>query len=203
MGPPKGPVLGPMIICGIVLNRECLEDLRSEGVKDSKAIRPEGREKLAKILEKKAEKIETVSFRAPEIDRMRTNGKNLNRIEEMGFVRIIERLDTPVAYIDAASANAEKFSDKIRKELSKETELVVEHRADEKYIQVSAASIVAKVKRDEMVEKLKEKYGEIGSGYPADSLTIEFLERWMEENSELPECARKTWKTAKRIGSRK
>jgi ribonuclease HII len=40
-----------------------------------------------------------------------------------------------------------------------------------------AASILAKVTREEEVEKIKErytKYGDIGSGYPSDPKTKEF-----------------------------
>ena len=42
---------------------------------------------------------------------------------------------------------------------------------------VSAASIVAKVVRDREITKLAKKYGEIGSGYPSDPVTIRWLYR--------------------------
>ncbi len=53
-------------------------------------------------------------------------------------------------------------------------EMIVEHKADEEYLPVSAASIIAKVRRDRRIEELKEKHGETGSGYPADERTIKF-----------------------------
>lgn len=95
-----------MVICGIVLDREYLPDLRYEGVKDSKAVKPERREELNKLLEENAEEIEVVEFQPSEIDRLREEGTNLNEIEEMGFVRILNQLNSPTAYLDAVSANA-------------------------------------------------------------------------------------------------
>ena len=77
--------------------------------------------------------------------------------------------------------------------------VVAEHKADEKYPIVSAASIIAKVTRDGIIESYKEEYGEIGSGYPSDPKTINFLKRYVEEFGELPKIARKSWKTSKRI----
>lgn len=58
---------------------------------------------------------------------------------------------------------------------------------------------MAKVRRDRKIEELKERYGDTGSGYPSDDRTVQFLERWMEKNSELPDCVRKTWGTVERF----
>ena len=51
---------------------------------------------------------------------------------------------------------------------------------------VSAASIVAKVTRDRAIAVLAKKYGEIGSGYPSDPVTIRFLTAWIEEHTPPP-----------------
>jgi ribonuclease HII len=37
----------------------------------------------------------------------------------------------------------------------------------------------------------------MGSGYPSDSITREFLQKYILENGALPSCARKSWKTSK------
>ena len=57
--------------------------------------------------------------------------------------------------------------------------------------------------RDREIRKLKALYGEIGSGYPSDPRTLEFLERWIEERGEPPPIARKSWKTVREILERK
>jgi ribonuclease HII len=74
-------------------------------------------------------------------------------------------------------------------------ELRAEHRADETYLLVGAASIVAKVARDAHVAALAEQYGDVGSGYPSDPATRAFLADYVAEHGELPPCARKSWST--------
>ncbi|MFB6144139.1 MAG: ribonuclease HII, partial [Candidatus Nanohaloarchaea archaeon] len=77
---------------------------------------------------------------------------------------------------------------------------VAEHGADDEYDVVSAASIAAKSARERHVEKLKQKYGyDFKSGYPHDSPTIEFLEKYVEQEGELPDETRRSWSTAERI----
>lgn len=190
-----------MVICGIVLDPEVFGCLRAERVRDSKEIGPNRREELFEILVEKSEEFEMVEIGSQEIDEQRNNGTNLTELEAIGFAEVLDRLELRKAYIDSASANSEKFREGIQENLDKDPDLVVEHKADENRLPVSAASILAKVRRDERIERLKEDYGEIGSGYPADDRTVDFLESWMENHTELPDITRKTWKTAQRIKS--
>lgn len=190
-----------MVICGITLDPDNFEELKAERVRDSKKIGPKRRESLAELLKDRAEDYEIVEYGPAEIDQLRAEGTNLNEIEALGFAKAINRLEPPKAYIDSASANAEVFADSISDLLDCDVELVVEHGADEKYLPVSAASIIAKVRRDAEIDKLKKKYGETGSGYPADERTIRFLEKWVREKKKLPPFARNSWKTAQRIKS--
>jgi ribonuclease HII len=73
-----------------------------------------------------------------------------------------------------------------------------EHFADKNHAVVSAASILAKVARDREIEKLKKEFGEIGSGYSSDPVTMAFLRKWIEEKGSLPPMARQNWETSRR-----
>ena len=66
------------------------------------------------------------------------------------------------------------------------------------HVSVSAASILAKVSREEEIEKLKLQYGDFGSGYPSDPVTKEFLKNKGKEfkNTGL---FRKSWQTWKAL----
>jgi ribonuclease HII len=68
---------------------------------------------------------------------------------------------------------------------------------------VSAASIVAKVVRDREITKLAKKYGEIGSGYPSDPVTIRWLTGYIGEHPSPPLIARWSWKTVSAIIAKK
>lgn len=192
-----------MVICGVMFSPKIFGELKAERVRDSKMIGPNRREFLDEFLKGKINRYEIVEFSPSEIDRLRSEGVNMNQIEVEGYARILNALKPSKAYLDSASANAEKFAEDIEGKLESDIEMVVEHKADEKYLPVSAASIIAKVTRDRRIEDLKKDYGEIGSGYPSDERTVRFLKRWIDENEEYPSFVRKSWKTAQRILSKK
>ena len=207
----RGPVLGPMVIAGVKVEDDLL--LREIGVKDSKKLTPKRREKLAEEIKKIAE-YEIQIVPAEEIDVLREE-MTLNVLEAKLFATIIEKLtlcsntrsSTPnsiakdfIVYVDAADVNEENFKRCILNELGREMNIVSEHNADERYPVVSAASILAKTTRDEEIKKIEKEIGkQIGSGYPSDSVTINFLKEWVERYGELPPYTRRSWKTARRI----
>jgi ribonuclease HII len=81
-------------------------------------------------------------------------------------------------------------------------EVVSEHKADARYAVVGAASIVAKVTRDRIIDELRAEFGEIGSGYPSDAKTVSFLKEYIREHGVPPTCARKSWQTVTDIMSK-
>ena len=81
--------------------------------------------------------------------------------------------------------------------------IICRHKADEIYPAVSAASIVAKVIRDREIEKLHEKYGDFGSGYPSDPRTINFVKNSIQNKIDIDKIVRHQWKTYKSMLNRK
>jgi ribonuclease HII len=77
-----------------------------------------------------------------------------------------------------------------------------EHKADEKYPIVAAASICAKVLRDGKIVKISEATVEFGSGYPSDRKTLSALKD-KESFVKLEPFVRKRWKTLDNIKQRK
>jgi ribonuclease HII len=61
---------------------------------------------------------------------------------------------------------------------------------------VGAASVLAKVKRDEEIEKIIEEHGDIGSGYPSDPKTQKYLHEYVQKHKRLPPFTRIFWSTA-------
>src|ERR687891_581492 len=61
------------------------------------------------------------------------------------------------------------------------------------------ASIVAKIIRDEEIQKIRSQHAEIGSGYPCDTKTMKFVTDWIADNDSAPYFARKSWKPLKNI----
>ncbi len=192
----RGPVIGPMVIAGLIVSDDV--ELMELGVKDSKRLTPSKRSELYEDITKMSDYCLRV-ITAEEIDSLRKS-KSLNKIESNNFASIIEELcsEGDVAYVDSASTDEKKFGLEIKNKLKNQIEIVSKHEADDTYPIVSAASIIAKVRRDEEVAKISEEIGrDIGSGYPSDMRTRDFLNNWIAENGDLPPYTRKSWQTCK------
>lgn len=193
----RGSVLGPLVIAGVVIDKRKEAILDNMGVKDSKKLTPARREVLARKL-KKMFVYDTVVFSARDIDDMRAQGINLNEIERRGMQELIEKLDFDSAIVDAVDVKPQRFEDKLRRATGKDVK--AEHKADDKYIEVSAASIIAKQARDEAISELNKDYedvGGIGSGYPSDPTTKKFLSNYTY--NQMPDFVRKSWATVAKL----
>lgn len=192
----RGPVLGPLVVAGVAVQTDVA--LRQLNVRDSKKLSPERREALAPEIEKIA-RYELVVIPAEEIDVMRAE-MSLNDFEAKLFAQLIERLRPETAYVDAADVDEIEFKRCVQRELPFPTEIVSQHNADELFPVVSAASILAKVRRDREMRAIEEEFGvPIGSGYSHDAQTIAFLEKWIRETGTLPRHTRTSWDTARRL----
>lgn len=193
----RGPVIGPMVVSGVLVEESSIDSLARMGVTDSKCLTPSQRLRLFGQIFEVAKKVVFLEVSPSEIDEA-VRSVGLNELEACKMAEIVNKLQPDVAYLDAADPYPEKFYERVKRYLSCNARIVAEHNADKKYVVVGAASIVAKVIRDSRISELR-VYGEVGSGYPQDPRTIEFLRCWVRENGCLPPFARKTWKTARRI----
>ncbi|MDR0900332.1 MAG: ribonuclease HII [Methanobrevibacter sp.] len=190
----RGPVIGPLVVGGIVIPEEKTAILERMGIKDSKRLSPTRRKVLSRKLESAFEYY-FVEITAQDIDNLRAKGVNLNEIEKIAIMKIIDTLDADCIIIDSLDVKPERLEEEV-KELYPDKKVIAEHKADDNYLQVSAASIIAKYHRDATIEKIKKEYrkiGDIGSGYPSDPKTKKFLENYSYD--EMPEIVRKSWRT--------
>lgn len=198
----RGAVVGPLVVCGFLTDEKDEKKLKEIGVKDSKKLTPKRREELAAKIEELGINIVIIRVPSAKIDANRKRGINLNQIEAIKMAEIINLLEPDKAIVDAPSYNTNKFRDYLFSKMeNKNIELVSENYADQNYPVVSAASIIAKVNRDEAIEELKQKVGEdFGVGYPHDPRTINFLNKLAEnDHGKLPSYVRHTWDTVERI----
>jgi len=101
-------------------------------------------------------------------------------------------------YVDAVGISS-KLVSTIRKTGFRGT-IVIETKADSKYVVVGAASIVAKVLRDKTIEELRRLYGVEGSGYPTDQRTLNWIERtYTVSPYNPPPFIRRTWRILRQI----
>ncbi len=195
----RGPVIGPMAICLVGCSPGQLKELEALAVKDSKALSPSARETLFPEI-KKVAIVETRMITADELNR-RMGGENLNTIEMKAMAELIDRMaGERTVYIDSPDPNPLRCASRVLSYCAgKNVKIIAEHKADAKYPVVSAASICAKVQRDNEIEKIKKEIGyDFNSGYPSDPMTIGFLTKHMDD-SNVKKYLRKKWKTLDKI----
>jgi len=193
----RGPVIGPLIIAGVMI--EDGKEAELGAVKDSKLLKHKDRVSLYHQITAHSEfKIIEVSPR--EIDEaLDENNKemNLNWLEAHKQTEIINHFNQDIVVIDCPHPVPKKFEEYLKKLISKKNiKYIVEHKADVNYPICSAASIVAKVRREEEMARIQKQYGDTGPGYPANPATQKFIkENWKKH----PEIFRKSWSTFKNI----
>ncbi|OED30010.1 ribonuclease HII [Methanosphaera sp. WGK6] len=194
----RGSVIGPLVIGGVLMPKKKTRFLDRIGVKDSKKLSSKKRTVLSRKI-KKIAKFTTFIINAQEIDYMRNNGTNLNQIETNGMQNIINQMNPDICCIDCIDVNETRFHDNIQK-INQDMKVITKHKADDIYNIVSAASIIAKVERDKQLAIIRSEYGPVGSGYPSDKNTIDYLKTI--KNNEFPPIVRQTWSTIENMKNR-
>ena len=196
----RGPLIGPMFLAGVLLDENSLQALKKYNIKESKQLIHSTRIQLSKVIEQTSLSYKVVSSSPEEIDKAVNSKMNLNTLEAIKMAEIINFLNDKKqktkVIIDCPSVNTGKFKSLLTSYIENPENLTIkcEHKADENYIEAAAASILAKVAREEAVSKLKSQYGNIGSGYPSDPYTQEFLKKQGKKLSNSG-IFRKSWAT--------
>ena len=210
----KGPALGPMVAAAVLADPASLP----ADVDDSKRVAPDRRESMAAALDEDARVAVGVALVEPaEIDRPDTD---MNTLTVSGQARAVRAalseplagdIDEPVRVVaDAGDTSEERFARRLGEfvvggEASGEAveslptvDVTAAHGADEDDPVVGAASVVAKATRDERmvdVDAAYPDYDDLGSGYPSDPSTRQFLAAYVGDHGALPDCARASWST--------
>jgi ribonuclease HII len=191
----RGSVLGPLVVGAVYSGSD--DALIEIGVKDSKKLSPRTRERMYDLITGACE-ISVVFVSASEIDDLRKH-MSLNDIEMEMFVRACSKVPVSAVYADCPDVNEEGFSREMKRMMSG-PEIIARHKADDIFPIVSAASVIAKVTRDRMVDDIRKEFGaDIGSGYPSDRFTMAFIEKWIKDNGTPPPHTRCSWEPVRQM----
>ncbi|HLD97957.1 MAG TPA: ribonuclease HII [Candidatus Nanoarchaeia archaeon] len=203
----RGPVIGPMLLAGVLVDSEIEKEFIKMGIKDSKTILPRKRSMLAEEIKNKAINVEHVIISVGEIDGKDNDNLNLNEREAVASAMIINKINQAVkgkeaikVIIDCPSVNIPAWKAYLEKFLVGKANLkiICEHKADAHHISVSAASIIAKTIRDSEIDKLKKSLGvDFGSGYSSDPATRKFIYEHYDEYKN-KNLFRESWGTIKK-----
>lgn len=193
----RGPVLGPLVIGLVVASEEQISLFIDAGVKDSKKLSPKKRSELFDFITSNSLLAQPFDITAAQIDTDRSSGISLNSIERsmMHHALSSTSLSIDTVIIDSLDVKPERLASWFSDHFS-HLSFICEHKADESFAVVSAASIIAKVSRDRRIAQLASDYGfELGSGYPNDPKTRSFLEMLFSEKRSIPPFVRQSWAT--------
>lgn len=195
----RGPVIGPMVVAGVLLSKRTAKSLREAGVTDSKRLKAAKREEILPLIVENAESYAIRVVEPRRIDEAVSRGMlNLLEAEVMG--ELLRELRPSYAIVDSPMRNCRKFEELVKSFSGYNARIRAENHADAKYVQVAAASIVAKVERDRRIKELISLTGmDLGSGYPHDPRTREAILRILSGESFPKDQVRWSWLTVRRV----
>ena len=192
----RGPILGPMVIAVVGLDRGASISLAKRGVCDSKgfgagpAARRKRRE-LAEIVRERAPLHVVRIIDSEEVDRYTFRGL-LNALEREVVHDLLVELGVGAA--DRIVCDGANMFAPLRKFFP---QLEAVNQGESKHVSVAAASILAKDARDDAFAEIASRYeGEFGplrgGGY-LNVATRAFLDAYQARHGSLPPEARKSW----------
>ncbi len=191
----RGSLLGPLVMGCVIINDNDISLLRELDVKDSKMLKRSKRVFLYNKIRSISNKVIVRKINVKSIDK---RVYSINRLEADMVIDILKHNTVDTLYIDSFDIRPKRLEEFITDKIDYNIKVYAEHKADINYPVVSAASIIAKVERDNAIDKLR-VYGNIGSGYPSDDLTIKFVKEWVIKHKRYPPFVRMTWKSIERI----
>ena len=192
----RGSMIGPLVIAGIRIEKKNISKLRKLGVRDSKKLSSKKRDLLYKEILKIVDSYHVIRIPPRTIDKY-VFEHNLNHLEAKKMAEVISNLNPDISYVDSCDVNAARFGREIS-DLSNKSKIKSYHYADSRFVVVSAASIIAKVSRDRSIMRLN-KTSNLGSGYPSDKKSVNYVKKIVSSKKPLPTSVRKSWKPVQKI----
>lgn len=201
----RGPVIGDMLIALVAQPEDRLELLKKIGVKDSKKLDQDSRKVVYEGIAS-GESVVVVVYIPPWI----LDDHNINDVEGLYIEKGLWILSSILrkarvchvrVEVDEVKGRSKVIEKSVLRHLgfAETVDVIVEPKADTRYLAVSAASIVAKVSRDNSLKPLKRLVGDFGSGYASDPKTREWIESRCKFYSHPPVFIRRSWSTLKNI----
>jgi ribonuclease HII len=190
----RGPALGPMVMAVVALDTRAAASLSRAGLTDSKSYGSDDdararRAELAVRIRATARFIAVEEVSVDEIDR-RVARNELNVLEREVALRLLT--EAPSAH--RIIADGKRMFAPL---CARVPRLEAHDEAESRHAAVAAASVIAKVLRDQRWDEIRSRYTDefgtiIGGGYVNDG-TRRFLRAYAERYGALPPEARRSW----------
>jgi ribonuclease HII len=190
----RGPVLGPMVVAGVVLDFKSELVLKGLGIKDSKLLSPKQRQNFFGHINEEAVWHKVIVVWPETIDDFVLRNA-LNHLECDLMSSIIDSYGLNIeVYIDSPQSPV-TFKKMLESRLKTKVAINCSFKADAIYPAVSAAGYWQRSPGMLSFTELHKEYGDFGSGYPGDPKTKEFLSGLLYGLKDYPYFVRRSWKT--------
>lgn len=190
----RGPAVGPMVMAAVAIDSRAAASLTRLGLTDSKtygagedahAVRCD----LAAEVRKRALFVQTMVVTHVEIDD-RVSRNELNVLERELAVKLIDQAPK----VDKIIADGKRMFAPLGARYS---HFESRDHAEEHHASVAAASVIAKVLRDQLFDEIRRQYedelGPIAGGGYANAATRRWLRAYVEKYGKLPPETRLSW----------
>jgi ribonuclease HII len=190
----RGPAIGPMVMAAVALDSKAAAALTRKGLCDSKTYGAgeeahQIRSELAAEVRKRAVFVASVEIEHTEID-LRVMKNELNALEREHAAKLIDR--APIC--DKIIADGKRMFSQLTLRYPAFTSL---DGAESVHASIAAASVVAKVIRDNRFNAIRSRYepelGPITGGGYANAATRKWVRAYVEKYGRLPDEARLSW----------
>ena len=138
----RGPMAGPLVAAAVILPK----GLEIEGLNDSKKLSPKKRDQLYQVIKEKAIEVEVTFIDVESVDRL-----NVYEASKLAMMTCIEKMKHKVDFI---------LTDAMKLDIDIPYLSII--KGDAKSASIAAASIIAKVERDNYMIALDSEYPQYG-----------------------------------------
>ncbi len=190
--------MGPLVLAGVLFReeQETVEALEHVGVGSVRRLSPTRRAEVMQTIRKTRSKQLVYRIEPQVID----EADSVNAVEIAYSARLINKLRPHKVFIDAPVSEKmfEEYKGAVKRTTFRSPRI---RKEDDVFAQavMAAAKVVAREVHAAEMERIKKRYGDVGSGYPADKKTKQWLKKWKRENKEWPDIVRTSWATVQKI----
>lgn len=196
----KGEIIGSIIICGVLIDTS-VTDLK-EIEKIISGIDTKSKKQNIKKYEEVFQKIISlgVQHKIQEISPEELKPKKTNLIMTEKVIKLLGELTLNIRELNSLRITIDDFGFKAKDRIKEKynlSEVIIEPKADDNYIECKVASIISRYHREKFLEYINssEEYTIEGikplNGNLADPNTIEWLKKWKETKGKLPKFVKK------------
>lgn len=205
----RGPVCGPMTYGAAYGPIDGEKRLKSFGFADSKKLTDDKRDELFKKIKAAPDflgwvvsVLSAADISAAMLGRINYNLNALSHDTAIDMIKKVLAMGVNLKELYIDTVGIEHLYQQKLEKIFPELDITVTKKADDKFPICSAASICAKVTRDQIIEQwghveLVKLSKQIGSGYPGDPITKKWIAAATDPVFGFPSIVRFSWQTAK------